>query len=259
MIFKNKLKAALKEGRVVFGPMVSEVRTPGIAVLFAQAGFDFFFLDMEHGCFTMETVSDMVLASRAVDIPIIVRPPSKSSHDYLSRPLDSGASGLLIPQIQSVQDVQNVIKWCRYQPVGERGMALSRQHTFFEAGDAVETMARLNEEVLIALQIEHRDAVKNLSEILSVPGIDVAFVGPSDLSASLGKPGNSSDPVVDSAIRKVIEVSNDRGIIPGIHTSSVEKARYWIEQGMKMIGFGTDIKLILEVCKSSVKKLRSLV
>lgn len=259
MVFKNRMKAALKQGRVVFGPMVSEIRSPGIGVLFARAGFDFFFVDMEHGCFSAETVSDMVISARAADIPLIVRPPSRKASEYLSRPLDSGASGLLVPQIQSVEDVKNIVRWCRYPPIGERGVALARQHTFFEAGDTAETMAQLNEEVLIALQIEHRQAIDSLEEILSVPGIDVAFIGPSDLSVSLGKPGQADDPIVVEAVQRVIDVCGEKGVIPGIHTGSVEKAGYWIERGMKMIGFKTDIKFILEICKDSVQKLRALV
>jgi len=253
------MKRALKEGKVVFGPMVSEIRTPGIAVLFAQAGFDFFFIDMEHSCFTTETVSDMIVAARAVGIPTIVRPPSRTSHEHLSRPLDSGAAGLLVPQIQTQEDVENTVKWCRYYPMGERGMALSRQHTFFESGKTVESMGQLNEEVLIAVQIEHRDAVESLPELLSVPGIDVAYVGPADLSTSLGRPGQTDDHDVDKAIHRVIEVSEENGIIPGIHTSSLENAKYWIDEGMKMVGFCTDIKLILEICKKSVKELRSYI
>jgi 2-keto-3-deoxy-L-rhamnonate aldolase RhmA len=257
LIFENRVKRALKQGDVVFGPMVSEIRSPGIAVLFAQAGFDFFFIDMEHACFTFETVSDMIMAARAANIPAIVRPSSRKSHESLSKPLDSGASGLLVPQIQTRLDVENVVKWCRYQPLGERGMALARQHTFFQAGDTQETMRQLNEEILIALQIEHRDAIERLPDLLSVPGIDAAFVGPADLSASLGKPGQSDDPEVEKTIRRVVQVCEDKGVIPGIHTSSVEKAKYWVGQGMKMIGFCTDIKLILQVCKTLVQELRS--
>ena len=251
------MKAALKKGKVVFGPMVSEIRSPAIAVLFAQAGFDFFFIDLEHACFSLETVADMILAARAADIPVIVRPASRQSADYLSRPLDSGAGGLLVPQIQTREDVQNVVRWCRYQPLGERGMGLSRQHTFFQSGDALDTMRRLNEEILIALQIEHKDAVENLPDLLAVEGIDAAFVGPADLSASFGKPGQTKDPEIQSAIRRVVDVCAAYGVVPGIHTDSVEKAKYWIDQGMKMIGFCTDIKLIQQVCKASVQELRA--
>jgi 4-hydroxy-2-oxoheptanedioate aldolase len=197
----------------------------------------------------------MILAARAAGIPAIVRPSSRESAEYLSRPLDAGASGLLIPQVRTRRDVENIVKWCRYQPLGERGMGLSRQHTFFEAGDMSDTMRRLNEEVLIALQIEHKDAIENLSELLAVPGIDAAFVGPADLSASFGKPGQSDDPEIHDAIARLIEVSRANGIFPGIHTSSVEKARYWVGAGMKVIGFSTDIKLIQQICKASVEEL----
>lgn len=251
------MKRALKEGKVVFGPMVSEIRSPGLAVLFARAGFDYFFIDLEHSSFSLETVSDMVMAARAADIPIIVRPSSRKSAEYLSRPLDIGASGLLVPQIQTRQDVENVVRWSRYQPLGSRGMALARQHTFFESGNTLETMGQLNEEILVALQIEHRDAIENLADLLSVPGIDAAFVGPSDLAASLGIPGKTGDPAVEEAITHVIKVAEKNNVIPGIHTGSVDKARYWIERGMRMIGFCTDIKLILQVSKQSVQELQS--
>jgi 4-hydroxy-2-oxoheptanedioate aldolase len=252
------MKRALKEGKVVFGPMVSEIRSPGLAVLFARAGFDYFFIDLEHSSFSLETVSDMVMAARAADIPVIVRPSSRKSAEYLSRPLDIGASGLLVPQIQTRQDVENVVRWSRYQPLGSRGMALARQHTFFESGNTLETMGQLNEEILVALQIEHRDAIENLVDLLSVPGIDAAFVGPSDLAASLGIPGKTGDPAVEEAITHVIKVAEENNVIPGIHTGSVDKAKYWIERGMRMIGFCTDIKLILQVSKQSVQELQSV-
>ena len=255
MIFKNSMKRALKDGKTVFGPMVSEIRSPGIAVLFARAGFDYFFIDMEHSCFSFETVSDMILAARAADIPVIVRPSTRKSSEYLSRPLDSGASGLLVPQLKTRKDVEKVVKWSRYQPLGDRGMALSRQHTFFETGNAPETMQRLNEEILVAIQIECREAMDNLEDLLSVPGIDVAFVGPADLAASLGKPGQSDAPEVQGAIQRVIEVAKANNIFPGIFTSSMQKAKYWMGQGMKMIGFCTDITLLLKASQNYVKEL----
>lgn len=258
MIFPNSMKQALREGKVVFGPMVSEVRSPGIAVLWAQAGFDFFFIDMEHSCFTSETMSDMIMAARAAGIPAVVRPQSRTSHEYLSRPLDCGAAGLLVPQIRSAEDARRVVQWCRYGPMGERGMALARQHTFFEGGEAEESMARLNEEVLLALQIEHRAAIENLPEILDTPGIDAAFVGPADLSASLGKPGRATDPSVREAIDRVIEVAREKGVFPGIHTSAVDTARYWVERGMRMIGFSTDIKLIQQASRNALRDLQAL-
>ena len=258
MVFPNTMKQALKQGKVVFGPMISEIRSPGLAVMFARAGFDYFFLDLEHSCFGFETVSDYVTAARAAGIPMIVRPSTRKAHEAMSRPLDIGASGLLVPQIQTKQDARNVVEWTRYQPIGERGMALERQHTHFDGSNTVETMARLNEEVLIAVQIEHREAIDNLEAILSVPGIDVAFVGPADLSASLGKPGKKSDPEVEKAIQKVIDVSRKCGVIPGIHTGTVEEAKQWIGRGMRMIGYGTDIKLMQQVCKQSVKDLKAL-
>ena len=241
MVFQNSMKRALKEGKTVYGPMISEIRSPGMATFFANAGFDFFFLDTEHSCFDLQTVSDYVMAARASNIPIIVRPPTRESHEALSRPLDIGASGLLIPQVQCKKDVENIVAWTRYMPLGDRGMALERQHTHFDPGVASETMAKLNEEVLIAVQIESKDAIENLDEILSVPGIDVA-----------------TDPVVEAAIQKVIDVSRKYNIVPGIHLSNIEQIKKWKDRGMRMLGYGTDIKFIQQVCKQAVQDLRAL-
>jgi 2-keto-3-deoxy-L-rhamnonate aldolase RhmA len=257
MIFKNRTKEALRDGKIVFGPMVSEMRSPGIAILFAQAGFDFFFIDMEHSSLNIETMSDMILAARAAGIPTIVRPSSRKSSEHLSRPLDAGADGLLVPQIQTREDVENIVRWCRYVPMGERGVALTRQQTFFAGGTPVETMKQLNDEVLILLQIEHRDAIENLPDLLSVPGIDAAFVGPADLSASLGIPGQTNHPKFLEAVQRVIHISLEHGVFPGIHTDSVKTATYWMTEGMKIIGFYTDIKLILEISKNLIKEMRT--
>lgn len=258
MIFQNRVKRALREGKIVFGPMVSEIRTPGIAVLFARAGFDLFFIDMEHSCFTTETMADMILASRASGICPIVRVTSRVSHDHMSRPLDSGAQGLLIPQIESRNEVESIVKWCRYYPVGERGLALTRMHTFFESGNTPQTMKELNEEVLLCVQIESRKAIENLDDILSVPGVDVAYVGPADLSQSLGDPGNTENPDHVEACRRVIEVAKRHGVIPGIHTGSLKSARRWMEEGMRLVGIGTDIKLISEISSQYAQQLREV-
>ncbi len=104
MIFKNRMKQALKEGKVVFGPMVSEIRSPGIALLFAQAGFDFFFIDMEHSSFTMETMSDMILAGRAASIPAIVRPSSRKSSIVMIVPQQGQVAEprLTVPSLSSL-------------------------------------------------------------------------------------------------------------------------------------------------------------
>jgi 2-keto-3-deoxy-L-rhamnonate aldolase RhmA len=258
MIFQNRVKRALREGKIVFGPMVSEVRAPGIAVLFARAGFDLFFIDMEHSCFTTETMADMILASRASGICPIVRVPSRLSHDHMSRPLDSGAQGLLIPQIESRDEVENITRWCRYYPAGDRGLALTRMHTFFESGDTPQTMRDLNEELLLCVQIESRKAIENLPDILSVPGVDVALVGPGDLSQSLGDPGNTDNPEHVRACRSVIEMARQHGVVPGIYVGSLENARRWMEEGMRLIGFSSDIRLILEISRQYARKLREI-
>jgi 4-hydroxy-2-oxoheptanedioate aldolase len=136
---------------------------------------------------------------------------------------------------------------------------LTRQHTFFEGGKPAETTRQLNAEVLILLQIEHREAIERLPDLLSIPGIDGAFVGPADLSASMGMAGQTEDSRFLEAVHRVIDVAKAHGVIPGIHTDSLKTAEYWMKEGMQIIGFYTDIKLILEISKNSVHQLRTVI
>ncbi len=253
---ENKVKKALKQGKVIIGTMVTAVRSPGIAQMLATSGFDFVIIDLEHSSFSIQTVEDIIWAAKAADICSIVRVPDKKGHHLLSRPLDAGAQGLLIPQVETKEDVINIIKATKYYPVGERGMGLRRAHTDFVKGDIFEITKSTNEEILIITQIESKKAIDNLDSLLSVEGVDVALVGPNDLSQSLGVSGQTNHPEEIKYISKMVKICRKHNVVSGIHLGSVEALKKWIKEGMKFIVISNDINMIVDSGTRLVRELR---
>jgi len=255
---ENRVKKALKEGKVVIGTMVSEVRSPGIAQMLATAGFDFMVIDLEHSGFSIQTMADLILGARAAGITSIVRVPSKKGHHLLSRPLDVGAQGLLVPQVETKEEVVEIIKATKYYPLGQRGMALRRIHSDFVRKDALEITRSANEQTLIILQIESKKAIDGLDELLSVEGVDAALIGPNDLSQSLGIPGQTTHPKEIEYIGKMVNICKEHNVPSGIHLGSVEALKKWINEGMRLIMVSSDINMIVETAARLVRELREV-
>ncbi len=253
---ENRTKRLLKEGRSVIGTMVSEIRSPNIAQMLATAGFDFFILDTEHGPFSMETVQDMALSARGADINFFVRVPTRFGHHNLSRPLDVGAEGLLIPQVETVEEVKNIVRATRYFPVGKRGMSLKKLPNSYAKGDPKELIESANKEVFIILQIESKTAIDNLEELISIEGVDAVLIGPNDLSQDLGFPGETNHPVVQEYIQKLADKCNRVNFPWGIHLESPSSLIPWIEKGMRFIMCSTDTSIIVDGGNSIVRALR---
>lgn len=252
---ENKIKKVLKEGKIAIGTMVSEIRTPSIAQMLATAGFDFFIIDMEHSAFSLETVQDMVWAAKAGEITPIVRVPTRFGHHNLSRPLDCGAEGLLIPQIQERDTVEQVINAVKYYPMGMRGMATRKTPTGFSSVNKEEYIRWANENTMVILQIESKRAIDNLEKLI-IPGIDALLLGPNDLSEDLGLPGEIDHPVVQNYIEIFARKSLDLGIPFGIHLSSSDALKPWIDKGMRFLVCSSDINLIVDGGKKIVQSLR---
>jgi len=253
---ENKVKKALREGKVVIGTMVSEIRSPGIAQMLATAGFDFMIIDSEHSSFSIQTVADIILAAKAADITCIVRVSNKKGHHLLSRPLDAGAQGLLVPQVETKEEVIEIIKATKYYPLGQRGMALRRAHSDFIKKDASEITKSANEETLIITQIESKKAIDNLDSLLSVGGVNVALIGPNDLSQSLGIPGQTNHPTEIEYISKMVKICKEHNVASGIHLSNVDTLKKWIDERMKFIVVSNDISMIVDTGARLVKELR---
>lgn len=246
MILENPLKRTLKAGGVVIGTMVQHLRLPAVAVMMKNAGWDFVFVDMEHGSFSPESLADFCIAARGVQLPTIVRVPSIQEPQRLYQTLDLGATGLLCPQTETKAEVEAIIRATKYHPIGERGMAMRNVHTSWGRYKGSELTPKLNEETMIVLQIESARGAENLDQLISVPGVDAIFIGPNDLSQSLGIPGDASHPEVVKHMERALDICRRVNVPCGVHTFDVESAKHWIRKGMRFMACGGEVTWLVD-------------
>lgn len=249
----NRIKSELSRDNVVCGCMVAEMRTPSIGMILESAGLDFFIIDMEHGSFNYETANDIIVACRGLNIVPFVRVPGIGREPF-QKPLDAGALGLLVPRIETPEQVQEAVELTRYAPMGSRGLSLRRAQSGFTRPDPVQFTAEANRNVMLMIQIETKRGVENIDAISHVEGIDVLFVGPSDLAHSYG---TSDAGQVDRAIERVVQAGKAKGITTGIHHSSLPYVTRLIGAGMRFISINTEVGAIIGSFRETTAAIRS--
>jgi 2-keto-3-deoxy-L-rhamnonate aldolase RhmA len=254
----NKLRAILASGGTAFGTMIGEVRSPSIALIFANAGFDYVFVDMEHGPFSLETAADILRTARLAGITALVRAPDAQYH-LIARLMDAGAEGVMVPRVETVAAVETVVSAVRYPPLGVRGLSTSKGHNDFRSSPSLEFTRQANAENLVILQIERREAIDRIDDLLSVPGVDAAIIGPIDLSVSLGVPTDFSHPAMIEAIGKVVAACQRHGIWAGMHTGGMDVLADWHRKGMRLITWSTDIEMLNAASASGLAELKKKV
>ncbi len=254
----TNLKKTLHEGGLVIGTMLSEVRNPNVAYLLAQCGYDYFIIDNEHGTYSAETVSNMIAAARGAGIAVIVRIP-EIRRETIIKPLDAGAAGLLVPQVNTAGQAREIIVHAKYPPMGDRGVGLRRAHSRYGKVDAAEYLKQANQDTFIAVQAENPTAIENLEEIATVPGVDCVFVGPMDLSVGLGIPGQVTHPREVEAIDRVVEVCRRHNVVTGILMFDVAVLKPWVEKGMRFVAYSSDVSLLADAAARGIEELRSVV
>ena len=211
------LKEKLLSGQKIYGCMIRVVRNPAICLIAHYAGLDFIMFDCEHSNYTTETLHDAFIQASSVGLGGFLRATSLSK-DNISRPLDQGATGVMIPMIDTVEQAKELVKWSKYSPVGERGYSTGIGMVGYRSGlSHVETMEYGNSRVISIAQIETKLAVDNADKIAAVNGIDALLIGPNDLSLSLGIPGDIMNPIEIDAMRHVASACKKRGKAFGIH------------------------------------------
>jgi 2-keto-3-deoxy-L-rhamnonate aldolase RhmA len=174
----------------------------------------------------------------------------------IKKALDTGAFGVVVPWVNSAEEAEKAVKYIRYMPEGLRGCAAGRPASAWGISSN-EYMKIANEEILLVVQIETKKAVENIEDIVSVEGIDATFIGPSDLSASMGVRGQYWHSNVLEAMDKVVETCNSAGVAPGIAFGrDLEHRRELIEQGFRFIGVGGDKDFLLRGCKEVLRKIK---
>lgn len=250
------IKKKLQNGELVLGTIISEVRNPNIAYLLTQCGFDFFILDNEHGSYNPETVSDIIAAARGAGISVIVRIP-EITRECILKPLDAGAAGLLVPMVNTAEEAKEVIRHSKYPEMGSRGAAIRRPHNLYAKVNAAEYLKQANENTFIAVQAETTQALENIDEIASVEGVDCIFVGPFDLSISLGIPGQINHPAEVDSIGKVAEACQRHNKTAGILMFDQELLLMWIRKGFRFTVYSSDISMLADAAAKAVKELKA--
>lgn len=245
----------LRDGKAVVGTMIRMIRNPAIVSVAKEAGLDFIMFDMEHGAYSFESLCDAASLARGLGLDCFVRVPELSKGN-VSRALDCGVTGVMVPMIRTAQDAELLATWAKYAPVGGRGFGGNGAHTAYvdEGGTSVAFMQKENPRILTIAQIEIAEAIENIDAIAAVEGIDALLIGPADLSNSLGVTGDFNHPKMDEAIEKVAKAAKDNGKIFGFHASEV-LTRKWIPYGLKLRMSGMDINLLLKGM-SEITKLR---
>jgi 2-keto-3-deoxy-L-rhamnonate aldolase RhmA len=235
----NPVKRKLKDGGVALGQMVLELFTPGIGPMLAAAGAEFVIFDMEHGRCDLSTAAEMIASCRGSSIVPMVRVPD-SRQAPLSRVLDLGARGVMIPRIGTRAELEECIAQLKYPPRGRRGVALGVAHDLYSPGPP-SCLEEANEDVLTIALLETVQAFENLDAIVSTPDLDIAWMGHYDLTTSMGIPAQFDHPRFLEAMDALVAACNRHHVAAGFLPPTPADAVYWIHEGFRVISLGSDI------------------
>ena len=227
----------------VIGPFMKTC-DPAFVEAAGYAGMDFVILDMEHGPASVESLQNHIRAAQVAGVLPVVRVGSCGD---ISRVLDIGAAGVQIPQISSAKEAEAVVREAKYFPEGERGVCRFVRAAKYSAMEKSEYFRKANH-TLVIIQLEGQQALENLNEIMEVPGIDILFIGPYDLSQSLGLPGQTTHPAVVEQMQEIVERAKKKHILVGTFTDSEKTLKRWSDAGVQYLSYSVDTGIFYEAC-----------
>ena len=226
----------LKQGNPLLGT-IQTLPALEITEILADARFDWLFIDMEHTALDVAAVQRILQVAKGRTAGIVRVPAGEEA--WVKKALDAGAEGLIFPQVNTAAKAETVVRLCKYPPEGIRSVGLGRAHGYgMRFNEYVETA---NRDIAVIVQIEHIEAVRNIEDIVQVPGVDALFIGPYDLSASMNKTGKVSDPEVLEHIEKVLSAGLNAGLAVGIFTLNPSDIGTFTEKGYSLLTLGIDV------------------
>lgn len=253
---KCNLKQRLKNGEKIVGTMITAFDNPEIVKMLKVVGFDLFIVDCEHGPFDYSQIAGLFAMGRECGIAPMIRIP-EVRREIVLKSMEMGAAGILVPSVESVQTAKDLVAFSKYAPMGNRGVSLLRAHTGWEkVPPAVEYMKQQNEDGILMTQIESPAGVAIVDELMAVDGIDALFVGPNDLSQSLGIMGQTDHPKFLEAMDKVIAAAKKAGKYSGIHMMSTDALQPWVEKGMSLNLWSNDVTMLMTAAREGLAKLK---
>ena len=244
----NPVKDKLKKGGVACGQMVLELFTPGIAPMLADCGMEFVIFDMEHGRCDISLAAEMIAYCRSAEIVPMVRVPD-ANVSPLSRVLDLGARGVMVPRVENRAQMADVVAKLKYAPEGRRGVALGIAHDQYRPGGPA-FFADANADTMVIALLETVTAFENLDDIISVPGVDVAWMGHYDLTVSMGIPAQFDHPMFLGAMDALVDSCTRHRVASGYLGATPADALHWIRKGFRMVSLGSDIGVFMNAVRS---------
>ncbi len=249
----STIKARLAAGETLIGPFFS-INAPDLVESGALCGFDFGIMDMEHGSFSPESAAGMLRAAECRGMAPLVR-VRDSQDSTILKALDIGSHGIVVPQVNDGEMAGRIVSACHYHPVGRRGLGLARAAGYGSIS-IPEYFARVREQLLVIAQCESREGVEHLEEIVRTPHIDAVFLGPFDLSQSLGFPGETDHPEIRTVAARLVELCRDAGKAAGVFALNGEQARKRADEGFRFIALGTDMTLFASAARRELETFR---
>ena len=246
----NSTKEKLQNGETVYGCFM-RYPNAALAEVLGYCGWDFIVFDGEHGTIEPADCEGMVRAAELQGVTPIVRVPVNQPHVIL-RFLDTGAQGLHVPMVRSAADAERVVQSAKYQPRGSRGLAAVRSADYAQRVPFGQYVREANAETLVCVHIETEDSVEQLAEIVKIDGLDVIFIGPTDLSNSLGFPGDIQHPKVQLALQRCVETVRGSGPALGIMVPNADAARQWKKLGARYIAVALEA-VLNPACRTYLK------
>lgn len=250
---KNQLKNALAENKYVVGPFM-KLPSPAVVEIMGKGGFDYIIIDCEHGPLDMMVAEDMIRAAHLAGMAAVIR--VSENKDYLiSRALDIGADGVQVPQISTREDAKRAVEAAKFTPVGQRGVCRYVRAAGYSSVNKERYFSEANEDTMVIIHIEGLEGIKNIDQIIEVDGIDVIFIGPYDLSQSLGIPGQVNHENVREKMKEVILKAKKKGKCVGTFVDDVQTGLLWMKEGVSYISYSVDVGIIYETAKKIVQAM----
>jgi len=251
----NPVKEKLRSGQVVLGQIVLELFTPGVAPMLAASGMEFVLYDMEHGRCDIGLLETMVISCRGTGIVPFCRVPDVNFVP-MSRVLDLGVRGVMVPRMETREQMIETVSVLKYAPQGRRGVALGVAHDLYRSGGAA-FLPQANDDTMVIAIIETVRGIENIDSILSVPGLDIAWMGHYDLTVSMGIAAQFDHPRFLAAMDLIVATSRKYGVAAGFMASSAEDALHWIEKGYRALSVGSDVITYMTACRSNIQTVMS--
>jgi 4-hydroxy-2-oxoheptanedioate aldolase len=242
----------IKEKGFVLGPFMKS-SDPALVEIAGYAGFDFVILDMEHGTVGLQQMQNMIRAAAVAGVVPVIRTRDRLP-ESISQALDIGAQAVQIPQITTVQETIEAVEAAKFYPLGNRGVCRFVRAAKYSATERKEYFQTANTTQVI-IQVEGTQALANFDEILNVPGVDIIFIGPYDLSQSMGVPGETDHPEVIRTMKELVEKAQQVNKYIGIFTDTPANARMWRDAGVHYLSYSVDMGVYLSACRQIVEEI----